>query len=136
MRQIILPLPANATPAVVEARVHLAEQIRTRFSDCDSGANMIQGMDDAVIKPAVSRTSVQMGEALKQMLDKTPVGHVTSPERSSSGIEMVALCSKGNAKDDASARELIQQKILSVRYDAEEARLLKELKSHAIVQKK
>ncbi len=136
VRQIILPLPANASQSLVEARSHLAEQIRTRFSDCASGVPMIQAMDDAVIKPALSRTSLQLGEGLKQLLDKTQVGHVTAPQRSASGIEMLALCSRGNAKDDTSARDAIAQKILAVRYASEEAKLLKELRSHAVVQKR
>lgn len=136
VRQIILPLPANPSPPTVEARLHLAEQIKTRFNDCTSGAAMIQGMDDAVIKPPLSRTSLQLGEGLKQVLDKTGVGHVTTPQRSASGIEMLALCSRGNAKDDTTARDAIAQKILAVRYASEEARLLKELRSHAVVQKR
>ncbi len=136
VRQIILPLPANAPQATIEARVHLAEQIRTRFTDCDQGAAMIQGMDDAVIKPPVSRTAIQLGEGLKGVLDKTGPGHVTPPQRSTVGIEMLALCNRGAVKDDTAARDAITQKILAVRYASEEARLLKELRSHAVVQKR
>ncbi len=136
VRQIILPIPANAPQPTIEARAHLAEQIRTRFSDCETGVPLIQGMNDAVIKPPLSRTSLQLGEGLKQVLDKTQVGHVTAPQRSAAGIEMLALCSKGNAKDDTSARDAITQKILAVRYASEEIRLLKELRSHAVVQKR
>ncbi len=136
VRQIVLPLLGNAPPATVEARVHLAEQIRTRFNDCDSGVPMVQGMEDAVIKNPISRTSLQLSAGMRQILDKTPVGHVTAPERSSAGIEMLALCSKGTAKDDTSARELISQKILAAHYAKEEERLLKELRSHAVIQKR
>jgi len=136
VRQIILPVLPNAPPAAVEARLHLAEQIRTRFTDCQSGVPMIQSMDDVVIRNPLSRTAVQLGEALKQLLDKTPTGHVTPPQRSATGFEMLALCSKGASKDDTSARELITQKILAARYAAEEAKLLKELRSHAVIKKK
>jgi len=136
VRQIILPVAANAPPATVEARAHLAEQIRARFTDCSAGVPMVQGMDDAVIKNPISRTSLQLGEGLKQMLDKTPTGHVTPPQRTGEGFEMLALCSKGTAKDDSSAREAIAQKILAVRYASEEARLLKELRSYAVIQKR
>jgi peptidyl-prolyl cis-trans isomerase SurA len=97
---------------------------------------MVQGMDDVVIKNPLSRTSLQLGEGLKQVLDKTPTGHVTAPQRTGEGFEMLALCSKGTAKDDSSAREAIAQKILAVRYANEEARLLKELRSHAVIKKR
>jgi peptidyl-prolyl cis-trans isomerase SurA len=136
VRQIVLPIPANAPPATVDARAHMAEQIRARFTDCDSGVSMIHGMDDAVIKSPLSRTSLQLGEGLKQVLDKTPLGHVTPPQRTVSGFEMLALCGRGNAKDDTSARDAIAQKILAVHYAAESERLLKELRSHAVIQKR
>ncbi len=136
VRQIILPLPANASPATIEARMHAAEAIRTRFNDCASGVPMVQGMDDVVIKNPLTRTSLQLGEGLKQLLDKTPTGHVTAPQRAADGLEMLALCSKGTAKDDTSARDAIAQKILAARYATEEAKLLKDLKSRAVIQKK
>jgi peptidyl-prolyl cis-trans isomerase SurA len=136
VRQIILPVSANAPPATVEARARLAELIRTKFTDCATGVPMVQAMDDVVIRNPLSRTAIQLGEGLKQVLDKTAVGHVTPPQRSSSGIEMLALCSKGTSKDDTAAREAISQKILATHYAAEEARLLKELRSHAVIQKR
>ncbi len=136
VRQIILPLSVNAPPATVETRARTAELIRTRFTDCATGVPMLQSMDDVVVRNPLSRTAIQLGEGLKQVLDKTPVGHVTAPQRTSSGFEMLALCSKGAAKDDTAAREAISQKLLASRYAAEEERLLKELRSHAVIQKK
>jgi peptidyl-prolyl cis-trans isomerase SurA len=136
VRQIILPLSANAPPATVEARAHLAEQIRARFTDCTTGVPMLQAMDDVVVRNPLSRSAIQLGEGLKQILDKTPTGHVTMPQRTASGFEMLALCSKSASKDDTAAREAITQKILAVRYATEEVRLLKELRSHAVIQKR
>ncbi len=136
VRQIILPVLPNAPPATVEARAHLAEQIRTRFTDCQSGVPMIQAMDDVVIRNPISRTALQLGEGLKQLLDKTPTGHVTPPQRSATGFEMLALCSKGVSSDDTTARELISQKILAAFYATEEAKLLKELRSRAVIKKR
>ncbi len=136
VRQIVLPLLASSPQATVEARSHLAEQIRSRFTDCDSGAAMIRAMDDAVIRNTITRTSLQLGEGLKQLLDKTTPGHVTPPQRTAEGIEMLALCSKGQAKDDTSAREAIAQKILAARYAADATRRLKELRSYAVIQKR
>ncbi len=136
VRQIILPLPGNAPQATVEARSHLAEQIKTRFTDCATGVPMIQAMDEAVIKNPISRTSLQLGTGLKDVLDKTPMGHVTPPQRTATGIEMLALCSKGAAKDDTTAHDAIAQKLLNARYAKIEADRLKELRSYAVIHKK
>jgi peptidyl-prolyl cis-trans isomerase SurA len=136
VRQIILPTAVNAPPATVEARAHAAELIHTKFTDCATGVPMLQAMDDVVVRNPLSRSAIQLGEGLKQVLDKTPVGHVTMPQRTASGFEMLALCSRGASKDDTAAREAISQKILAAHYAAEEARLLKELRSHAVIQKK
>ncbi len=136
VRQIILPIPTNAPQNTVEERAHLAESIRTRFTDCASGVPMIQAMNEAVIKNPISRTSLQLGSGLKDVLDKTPTGHTTPPQRTATGIEMLALCSKGNAKDDTSAPDAIAQRLLNARYAKLEVDRLKELRSYAVVKKR
>jgi len=136
VRQIILPLLGNAAPAVVEARKRVAEDIRNRFTDCDTGVPMARSMEDVVVKNPITRTSLQISDGMRQVLEKTPMGHVTQPERTASGIEMLALCSKGTVKDDTTARQAIAQKILSAHYDKEEERMLKDVRTHYVVKKK
>jgi peptidyl-prolyl cis-trans isomerase SurA len=133
VRQIIFAIPHSATVAALTERVREAEQLRERFTDCDSGLPLARATNDVTVREALTKTSVEIGEALRQLLDKTPTGHLTAPQRSSEGLEMVAVCAKGTAKDDSAARAAISQKILAAHIAADGERRLKELRARAVI---
>jgi peptidyl-prolyl cis-trans isomerase SurA len=133
VREIILAIPHSATVATLTERAHEAEQLRTQFTDCDSGLPMARAMNDVTVRDPLIKTSVEMGEGLRQLLEKTPTGHLTAPQRSTEGLEMIAVCSKGTAKDDSAARAAISQKILATHIEADSDRRLKELRAKAVV---
>lgn len=135
VQQIIFTLPGGASPAVVNARGKEAEQLRARFTDCAAGAPMARAINDVTVRDPLTRTSHELGDALRQLLDKTPVGRLTPPQRSASGLEMVAVCARGPAKDDTAARQAIAQKLLAAHIAADGERRLKELRAKAVVVK-
>ena len=135
LRQVVVATPSNASPADLASRVKVAEQLRTRFASCDDGSTLVREMNEVVLREAVTRTSTQLGEGLRQVLDKTPVGHLTPPQRSVSGLEMVAVCSRGASKDDSALRTSISNRLLAAHLQDEAARRLKDLRSHAIITK-
>jgi peptidyl-prolyl cis-trans isomerase SurA len=90
-------------------------------------------MNDVTVRDPLTKTSVELGESLRQLLDKTPAGHLTAPQRSSEGLEMIAVCTKGTAKDDSAARAAISQKILAAHIAADRERRLKELRARAVI---
>ncbi|VFU10731.1 conserved exported protein of unknown function [Methylocella tundrae] len=135
VQQIIFALPTTATPAAVSARAHEVEQLRARFSDCATGVPIARAINDVTVRDPLTRTSHEINDSLKQLLDKTPVGHLTPPQRSANGFEMVAVCSKGPAKDDTAVRQAIAQRLLAAHIAEDSARRLKELRARAVVVK-
>ncbi|HUI19904.1 MAG TPA: SurA N-terminal domain-containing protein [Methylocella sp.] len=135
VREIIFAVPHDTTPAALTERAHQAEDLRGRFNDCDSGLSMARAMSDVTVRAPLVRSAIEMNDSLRQMLDKTPTGHLTAPQRSSEGIEMIAVCSKGTAKDDSAARTAISQKILAAHIEADTERRLKELRERAVIVK-
>lgn len=133
VRQIIFAIPRSATVATFTERAREAEQLRGRFTDCDSGLPLARAMNDVTVRDSLTKTSVEISESLRQLLDKTPAGHLTAPQRSSDGLEMIAVCSKGAAKDDSAARAAISQKILAAHIAADGERRLKELRARAVI---
>jgi peptidyl-prolyl cis-trans isomerase SurA len=133
VRQIIFAIPHTATVAALTERAREAEQLRGRFADCDSGLPLARAMNDVTVRDPLTKTSVELGESLRQLLDKTPAGHLTAPQRSSEGLEMIAVCAKGTAKDDSAARAAISQKILAAHIAADSERRLKELRARAVI---
>ncbi|MGB6324333.1 MAG: SurA N-terminal domain-containing protein [Methylocella sp.] len=133
VRQIIFAIPRSATVAALTERAHEAEQLRARFTDCDSGVPLVRAMNDVTVRDPLTKTSVEIGERLRQLLDNTPAGHLTAPQRSSEGLEMIAVCAKGAAKDDSAARAAISKKILAAHIAADGERRLKELRARAVI---
>lgn len=133
VRQIILAVPRTATVADLNERAHEAEQLRERFTSCEAGIPLARSMNDVTVRDPLVRTAVELSEALRQLLDKTPAGHLTPPQRSSEGIEMIAVCKKGESKDDSAARAAIAQKLLAAHIAADAERRLKDLRARAVV---
>jgi peptidyl-prolyl cis-trans isomerase SurA len=133
VRQIIFAIPHSTTVAALAERAREAEQLRARFTDCESGLPLARAMNDVTVRDSLTKTAVEIGESLRQLLDKTPTGHLTAPQRSSEGLEMIAVCAKGTPKDDSAARAAISQKLLAAHIAADSERRLKELRARAVI---
>lgn len=138
LRQVIFVIPTNIAKdqSALKGRVAAAEQLRARFSDCDSGLPLARSMDNVAVREEIIRDSLQLGEQMKQLFDKTPTGHLTPPSRSAEGIEMIAVCGKSAATDDSSIRAEISQQILAGEIDIAAQKRLQELRSNAVIVKK
>jgi peptidyl-prolyl cis-trans isomerase SurA len=69
------------------------------------------------------------------MFDKTEVGHLTAPQRTGEGIEMIAICGRTASNDDTALRAQISERLLDAELQQDAARRLKELRSHAVIVK-
>ncbi len=133
VRQVIFTVPSHATVAMLNERAQEAEQLRARFVDCESGTALARELEDVTVRDPIRRSGVELNEGLRQLLDKTPVGHLTPPQRSSSGLELLAVCAKDVAKDTSAARAAIAQKLLAAHIAADKQRRLKELRAKAVI---
>ena len=136
VRQVVFAIQLPLSLEKINNRTRDAEQLRARFTDCASGLALARGMDDVAVKDEIRRTAKQLNDAIRQMLDKTQTGHLTPPQRSSDGIEMLAVCNKTASTDDSAVRAAIAEKILAAQIDAEAEKSLQELRSQAIIVKK
>jgi peptidyl-prolyl cis-trans isomerase SurA len=135
LRQVILSLPTPATPAQYQARMKDAEALRGRFAGCEAGVPMARETPDVAVLDPLYRNSNQLAEQFRNLLEKTPVGHLTLPERGPSGIEMIAVCDKAPSKDDSVARAEISNRLMRARLEADAAARIKDMRDHAIIVK-
>jgi peptidyl-prolyl cis-trans isomerase SurA len=133
VHQVIFTILDATNPAAVAAKMKAAAELRTRFTDCESGLDLARSTEDVAVKDELTRNSLQLSEGFKQLLDKTPVGHLTPPQRTVDGIEMIAVCSKGVSDDDTALRNAISEKLLAAEIDADAVKRLKEMRSYAVV---
>ncbi len=135
LQQVIFVLPANPTPAAIESRTAQARALRNRFDGCDTGLQLARALPDVAIKESMSRTSDSLSAGLKKVISETPRGMLTTPERTTNGVEMVAVCEKSDASDATTLRERVQKDLITTKLVSESAKMYKDLRATAVIGK-
>jgi peptidyl-prolyl cis-trans isomerase SurA len=134
MQPIVLIVPRGSATAVVEARHKEAEALRSRVQTCDEANAFFKTMQSAAIREAVTKTSADLPAALRDMLDKTPIGHLTEPEVTKQGIEMVALCGRKPTTIDTPKKKEVRDKMFAEKYEAKSKSYLQEVRKAAMIE--
>ena len=116
MQPIVLIVPKGATQTAIELRHKEAETLRGRIQTCEEANSLFKSMQNAAIRDPVVKTSADMPPALREILDKTPIGHLTEPELTKQGVEMVALCSRKPTTVDTPRKKEIRDKMFADKY--------------------
>jgi peptidyl-prolyl cis-trans isomerase SurA len=91
-------------------------------------------MQNAAIKEVVTKTSADIPAVLREGLDKTPIGHLTAPEMTKQGVEMVALCGRKPTTIDSPKKKEIRDKMYLEKYEAKSKAYLKEVRDGAMIE--
>ena len=134
LRPILLIVPRGSPEEVMAARRREAEGLRSRFQNCDEGIRLARGLRDVAVRPAVIRTSGDLTAQLREILDNTPEGRLTSPETTQEGIELFALCRKRTTTSELPGKREVREKILQERFVEQGKRYLKELRAQAMIE--
>jgi peptidyl-prolyl cis-trans isomerase SurA len=134
MQPIVLIVPRGSAPAAVEARQKEAEALRSRVQTCDDANAFFKSMQNAAIREAVTKTSADLPPVLRQVLDSTPIGHLTPPEITKQGVEMVALCGRKPTTIDTPKKKEIRDKMFAEKYEAKSKAYLQEVRKAAMIE--
>ena len=136
IRQVVFTIDPSETQAALAARAKEAEALRGRFTSCDSGIPYAKSLPGVAVREKIVRHSSQLGEGIKDVLDKLPVGHLTGPSRSPNGIELIALCDRTTSRNDDELRKEISERLLAVHYDQEVEAKYKDMRAHAVIERR
>jgi peptidyl-prolyl cis-trans isomerase SurA len=134
MQPIVLVVERGSPPAVVEARRKEAEALRNRVQTCDEANALFKSMQNAAIREAVTKTSADLPAPLRDLLDKTPIGHLTEPEVTKQGVEMVALCDRKPTTVDTPKKKEIRDKMFADKYETKSKAYLQDLRKAAMIE--
>ncbi|MDB5567619.1 MAG: hypothetical protein JWP84_4185 [Tardiphaga sp.] len=134
MRPVVLIVPRGAAAGMMEARNKEAEALRERIQTCDEANSTFKSMQNATIRDTVVKTSADLPPTLRDLLDKTPVGHLTPPEVTRQGVEMVVLCSRKPTKVDTPKKREVRDKMFAEKFDAKSKAYLKEIRNAAMIE--
>jgi peptidyl-prolyl cis-trans isomerase SurA len=135
LRPILFVVPRGNT-ALQEARRKDAEALRSRFTACDTGLLFARSLRDVAIREPIVKNSSDLVPALRQILDKTEIGHLTPPETTPQGIELFALCEKKETKNETPEKRQAREKIFSEQFEAKAKNYLRELRRQAMIERK
>jgi peptidyl-prolyl cis-trans isomerase SurA len=91
-------------------------------------------MPNAAIREAVVKTSADIPPVLRKVLDDTPIGHLTPPEVTKQGVEMVVLCERKPTTVDTPKRKEIRDKMYAKKYEATSKAYLDEIRKAAMIE--
>jgi peptidyl-prolyl cis-trans isomerase SurA len=134
LQPVVLIVPRGSPPAAVEARKKEAESLRERVQSCEEANNYFKSMQNAAIRDAVTKTTADIPEVLRGMLDKTPIGHLTPPEITKQGVEMVALCGRKPTTIDTPKKREMREKMYLEKYEAKSKAYLQEIRKAAMIE--
>ena len=134
MQPVVLIVPRGSPPEAYEQRKKEADALRERVTSCAEANNYFKSMQNAAIRDIVTRTSADLPDVLRDMLEKTPVGRLTPPERTKQGIEMVALCARNKTTVDTPKKKEIRDKMFLEKYEAKSKSYLQDLRKSAMIE--
>jgi peptidyl-prolyl cis-trans isomerase SurA len=134
MQPVVLIVPRGSAQDVIESRKKEAEALRTRIQTCTEANAFFKSMQNAAIRETVTKTSADMPASLREILDNTPVGHLTPPEITKQGVEMVVLCGKEPTKVDTPKKREIREKMFNEKFEAKSKSYLREIRAAAMIE--
>lgn len=133
MRPVVLFVRGDSRQSSIEQRKKEAETLRSRVQSCDEAEGLFRSMRGGVVRDLVVKTSADLPAPLRELLDKTPVGHMTPPEVTRQGIEMVVLCSRVPSTETPEKREA-REKLFAQKYEAQASKYLKEARRSSMIE--
>ncbi|WP_225714049.1 SurA N-terminal domain-containing protein [Bradyrhizobium semiaridum] len=134
MQPIVLIVPRGAPQSDYETRRKEAESLRERVTSCEEANSYFKAMRNAAIREIVVKTSADLPQQLRDILDKTAIGHLTAPEITKQGVEMVALCGRKATTVDTPKKREIRDKMYVQKYEAKSKAYLAEVRKAAMIE--
>ncbi|BAM90154.1 hypothetical protein S58_41680 [Bradyrhizobium oligotrophicum S58] len=134
MQPIVLIVSNSSNQGAMEIRQKEAEALRTRVQSCADANTVFKTTANAVIKEIVVKTSADIPPNLRKLLDDTPIGHLTPPEATKQGIQMVALCARTPTTIDTPKKREIKEQMYAKKYEATSKAYLQEVRKAAMIE--
>jgi peptidyl-prolyl cis-trans isomerase SurA len=136
MRPVLFIVPRGSPDVAFEARKRDADALRSRFQTCADGIPFARALNEVAVRDQVTKFSADLPQALRDILDKTDVGHLTPPEQTAEGVQMFALCSKKENKTDTPGKKEVRDEIFQKKFGAQAKRYLAQLRREHMIEYK
>ena len=113
------------------SRMGDANRYRAQFKGCDAAVQQSLAFTDAAVTDVGRRHATQMPDPIALELGKLPVGGITKPHAIPTGVSLLAVCSKEEARDLTFITNQLRQAEGNDLLKAENDKYLADLKAKA-----
>jgi len=131
---ITIVVPSGSSEGVVEAKRREAENLRGRFTDCKQGLALARALRDVAVRDPISRASGDLSKATRDILANMEVGRLTTPDVTSLGLQMFALCDKKQTNQDSPIKTQLRNEIYTKRFELQAKRYMEEIRKQAMIE--
>ena len=136
LQQVTIALPESPSPQRMKQAEATAADLRRKFNSCSEGIAMAKKTRNVVVRQTGRRMGVEFAPAVREVLDKTPVGKLTEPVPQPRGLVMFAVCDKTMVRSANAAMKEIEPELSAERGEAFAKQYLRQLKRDAIIEKR
>jgi peptidyl-prolyl cis-trans isomerase SurA len=136
MRPIVFIVPRGSPETAYEGRKREAEALRGRFLNCNDGIAFARALADVAVRDQVAKYSADLAQQLREILERTAVGHLTPPETTAEGVQMFAICEKKATKSETPEMREIRDQMFQQKFGAKAKRYLEDLRRAAMIEYK
>lgn len=129
----VLFVIAPGSGASASRRTAEANQYRSRFTGCDTAVDLVIQFNDAAVRDLGRRHATQLPEAIANELARLNVGQISSPRVVETGVSMLAVCEKAEARDLAFIKDELREEQGTEALQAEAQAYLTRLREQAAI---
>ncbi len=133
---VTIVVQSGSSQATIAAKRREAETLRTRFTTCRQGLALARTLRDVAVREAITRSSGDLPQSLRELLDKMPLGHLTTPDVTAQGLQMFAVCDKKQTTRDSPLKAKLREELFAKRFQTVSRSLLDEVRRSAWIEYK
>ncbi len=133
LRQMILPVPEDATQDEMDAMFARMEVLVPTIAGCNDFEQRAQTISDARYQDLGRMQIKQLHEEIRPVVRELPVGTVTNPFQTPAGIHLMIICERINARATIIDRERIREKLTEKKLMLEAFRVMQDIRRAAFI---
>lgn len=133
LRQILVPIPANARPAEVESQRALAQTLSETINGCD---DMDKAAREMGAEPSGGTIQLRVGEMaadLRKVVLDLKVGQPSKPLPTEGGVRVLMVCERKDPPSNLPSRQDVFRMLTEQKLELQARRLLRDLRQTAFV---
>jgi peptidyl-prolyl cis-trans isomerase SurA len=120
----------------IEAKRQMAENIRGRFQNCNTGLSLARSIRDVAVGEPVNLNSAELPVQMRELVGGMQIGQLTEPEVTPQGFQMYALCAKKESSTDSAVKHEVREELYNKRFTTEAKKFLDEIRKSAMIEYK